>query len=110
LHLPDQVILCFTYNRQSIKGVEAVGSAVLHYTERKIPLVPLASRVEKSVSGIEKARSFARDCLDSLLPAEWSPDERETYWGSCEIPYYPEYAFEETIALFASWVRSAPVR
>jgi tetratricopeptide (TPR) repeat protein len=100
LHLPDKVVLCFTYNRQSIKGVEAVASSILLNSRRKIEIMLIATRVEKGVKGIDKARSFARECLDRFLPREWSSEELETYWGNCEISYYPEYAFEETISLF----------
>jgi MinD-like ATPase involved in chromosome partitioning or flagellar assembly len=100
LHLPDKVVLCFTYNRQSIKGVEAVASSILLNSRRKIKITLIATRVEKGIKGIDKARSFARECLDRFLPREWSSEELETYWSNCEISYYPEYAFEETISLF----------
>ena len=100
LQLPDQVVVCFTYNRQSIKGAEAVAHSIITRGRRKIALTFVATRVEKSVSTIGQAREFARECLDRLLPAEWSVDERETYWSNCETAYYPEYAFEETISMF----------
>ncbi|HXA24467.1 MAG TPA: tetratricopeptide repeat protein [Acetobacteraceae bacterium] len=100
LQLPDQVVLCFTYNRQSIKGVEAVADAIQGRSHRPIRLVPVAMRVEKGVSTIGLARSFARECLDRFLAADWSEEELQNYWTNCEISHYPNYAFEETIALF----------
>ena len=75
LQLPDQVVVCFTYNRQSIKGAEAVAHSIITRGRRKIALTFVATRVEKSVSTIGQARAFARECLDRLLPAEWSVDE-----------------------------------
>jgi CobQ/CobB/MinD/ParA nucleotide binding domain len=100
LQLPDQVVVCFTYNRQSIMGAEAVAASIMARGQRKIALTFVATRVEKGVSTIERAREFARDCLDRLLPVEWSVNERETYWSNCETAYYPEYAFEETVSMF----------
>ena len=100
LQLPDQVVLCFTYNRQSIKGAEAVADSITARGRRTIELILVATRVEKSVNAIGKARDFARECLDRFLPSNWSADEREAYWGNCETAYYPDYAFEETIAMF----------
>jgi tetratricopeptide (TPR) repeat protein len=100
LQLPDQIVVCFTYNRLSIKGAEAVAASIMARGQRKIALTFVATRVEKGVSTIERAREFARDRLDRLLPVEWSVNERDTYWSNCETAYYPEYAFEETISMF----------
>ncbi len=100
MQLPDQVVLCFTYNRQNIKGAEAVAEAITTRARRAIALVPVAMRVEKSVRTVDQARSFVRACLDRFFPADWSDDDRQSYWASCEIAHYPDYAFEESLALF----------
>jgi tetratricopeptide (TPR) repeat protein len=100
LQLPDQVVLCFTYNRQNIKGAEAVANSISARSRRRIELTLAATRVEKAGSTLDKARDFAREHLGRFLPTQWSAEERETYWSNCESAYYPEYAFEETISVF----------
>ncbi len=100
VHLPDEVVLCFTYNRQSVKGVAAVAQSIHAQRTPPPPIWPVPMRVEKGAEGLNDARDFAREEIDRFLPADWSTDDRAAYWASCEVVYYPEYAFGETLAVF----------
>jgi tetratricopeptide (TPR) repeat protein len=100
VHLPDEVVLCFTYNRQSVKGVAAVAQSIHAQRTPAPPIWPVPMRVEKGIEGLNEARDFAREELDRFLPANWRADDRAGYWESCEIAYYPDYAFGETLAVF----------
>src|ERR1035438_539909 len=100
VQLPDKVVLCFTYNRQSIQGIDLVASAINGSATRDITLLPVAMRVERgSRALIEPARSYAHRTLNPYLPLNWESGQREEYWANCEIGYYPDYAFQETLAL-----------
>src|SRR5512147_1843860 len=46
---------------------------------------------------MKRAISPGKNCF---LPLSWPPEERASYWDSCEIYSYPEYAFGETLAIF----------
>ena len=102
VQMPDEVVLCFTYNRQSVKGVAAVAQSikVQRPPPKGPPVWPVPMRVEKGISGLEEAREFAREELDRFLPQAWDADKRSGYWANCEIAYYPDYAFGETLAVF----------
>ena len=53
----------------------------------------------KDVTGIEDARSYAREHLDVYLVREYAVDPA-SYWEAAEIMHYPPYIFEETLATF----------
>jgi MinD-like ATPase involved in chromosome partitioning or flagellar assembly len=102
IHMPDTVVLCFTYNRQSIKGVEAVGHSVSkNRSDRAVRLLPIPMRVElASRDLLEPAKAVARDSLDRFLPDQWDHAAREEYWDNCEIAQYTKYAVQEMLAVF----------
>ena len=103
LQLPDQLILCFTYNRQSVQGVAAVARSATAYAQahgRSITLLPLPTRVVADVEGIDDAREFAQASLAPFLPQLADRDALLTYWDNAEVPHYPAYGFEETLAAF----------
>jgi MinD-like ATPase involved in chromosome partitioning or flagellar assembly len=102
MQMPDTVVLCFTYNRQSIKGVEAVAYSISkNVTSRAVRLLPIPLRVELSSRDLLKpAKTVARRSLDRFLPKEWDHSTREDYWDNCEIAHYTEYAVQEKLAAF----------
>ncbi len=107
IQMPDTVVFCFTYNRQSVQGIESVGHSIRnHPTSKHMRFLPVPMRVEKSASRLERARRFAHHALDPLLPSEMTPDERLEYWYSCEISHYSDYAWEETLAVIKEEPRS----
>jgi tetratricopeptide (TPR) repeat protein len=103
MELPDQLVICFTYNRQSIEGAAAVARSVAAYArqhERSITVMPLPTRVVADVEGVDEAREFAQTALWPFLPQLADREALLTYWDSAEIPHYPAYGFEETLATF----------
>jgi len=100
IQMPDKLVLCFTYNRQSLMGIEAIAKSILEQTSREITLLPVAMRAERSIEGYDRAKQVARNLLEPLLKHQFSPEILERYWDKCEVPHYPDYAFEETLAVF----------
>lgn len=100
MQIPDTVVLCFTYNRQSMRGVEAVGKSIRAQRKSSVRLLPVAMRVEKNVEGYDKVKQVAREMLDPLLLVQFNRPSLERYWKGCEVPHYPHYSFEETLAFF----------
>jgi cellulose biosynthesis protein BcsQ len=118
LQIPDMVVLCFTYNRQSIEGTQMVADAVM-VQNKPVRILLRPMRVEKDVVGIQAARSYARSVLGpyikpfeidrALLPTEMQRGAGFTsyweraiisYWDRVEVPNYPAYSFEEILAVF----------
>lgn len=100
LHLPDLVVDCFTLSTQGIEGAAKVAAQIRHFTDRDIEILPVPMRIDHSrehkvVAGLEFAeREFAE------LPAGMSAEQRRRYWAEVQVPYQPEYAYEETLASF----------
>jgi MinD-like ATPase involved in chromosome partitioning or flagellar assembly len=86
--LPDRVVLCFTPNRQSVLGVQAIGASIAE-ARPLLRLLPVVTRVEKGVQGWREARNFYREQLDLLLPQNVDLETRLNYWGSAEVVHYP---------------------
>lgn len=99
IQLPDTVVLCFTYNRQSINGAAAVGQAI---REQKpdMRMWPVAMRVDPRQDLIERARRYARTTLDFCLPVDLPAADRAAHWEGAEITYDIAYAYQEALAAF----------
>ena len=97
IQIPDQVVLFFTYNRQSVDGTAAVGEA-LRRVRPALPVLLRPTRVVRDVEGLTEARQFAHSMLGSFLP-DLRADETEAYWQRVEIPHYAAYALEEVLAV-----------
>jgi MinD-like ATPase involved in chromosome partitioning or flagellar assembly/tetratricopeptide (TPR) repeat protein len=100
LHLPDMVVDCFTLSTQGIEGAARVAKLIQRNTDREITILPVPMRIdhtekEKVAAGIK----FVERHFDGL-PANMPPAERRQYWAEVEVPYKPEYAYEETLAAF----------
>ena len=93
------VVFCFTYNRQSVEGIQNDRQRVMAKKKPlKILLRPM--RVEKDIVGIQPARSYARSVLGSYTGRHTDRDLL-SYWDAAEVPHYPGYSFEEILAVFA---------
>jgi cellulose biosynthesis protein BcsQ len=105
IQLPDTVVACFTMNRQSIDGVDAIMRSIRAFRSAsidgsKITFFPLATRIENAESvRLESARTYARRKLRDILPATNLSVDSD-YWDDMEIAYRPWYAFEEVLAAF----------
>jgi cellulose biosynthesis protein BcsQ len=104
--LPDTVVTCFTLNRQSIDGVDAVMRSVRAFRSptvdgSKIKFFPMATRIENAEKRrLEIARTYARGKLVEFVPEEPPSSRNRSYWDDMEISYRPYYAFEEVLSAF----------
>lgn len=106
VQMPDDLVVCFTLNNQSMRGASAVAASALQQrrTENgtaKLKVWPLPMRVESAEQErLEMGRALARTRFSGLM--EHLPLPREdAYWGEVEIAYFPFYAYEEVLAAFA---------
>jgi hypothetical protein len=106
VQMPDELVVCFTLNRQSIFG--AVATAESADAQRRLPtgepglrIWPVPTRVElHEKDRLDAARALARQQFAPLLwhvPAR----SRTDYWGGVEVLYFPYYAYEEILATIA---------
>ena len=119
--MPDTLVVCFTYNNQSIKGAAAVAAsarriqaevaaqrhAALKQADGKVadtPLPYLIYPVPMRVDAGESERlalrqTFARESFQALL--DHVPlSEQPQYWAGVEVPHRVYYAYEEVLAPF----------
>lgn len=99
--VPDAVIMCVVYNRQSIEGSAAIARSILKTrVERKqgpldVRFIPC--RVEER-GVVDAARRFAAARLGDALDHRRGSIERQLRRD--EIRHYPWCAFEEKLAVF----------
>jgi tetratricopeptide (TPR) repeat protein len=100
MQLPDLVVICMVYNRQSIEGTAAVASSIIRgRRERKMPeadiwVVP--SRVEDR-NAIASARLH---CVKLLKESIRADGNLAAQLRASEIKHYPWCSFEEKLAVF----------
>jgi hypothetical protein len=105
IQMPDDVVACFTLNRQSIDGVAAILGSIRAYRSASldgsaINFFPIAMRIENSEKDkLDRARGYARAALAPFLPKDAQAQTR-AYWDDMEIAYRPYYAYEEVLAAF----------
>jgi hypothetical protein len=103
IQLPDDLVVCFTANNQSILGGAGVAADVRRAAEAGRPRIfPLFARKD----------TFEKDKLDrrwelaraefGKLPAHLSEEERADYWARVGVPYVSYYAYEEVLAAFGA--------
>lgn len=106
VQMPDQLVACFTLNRQSIYGAAATAASAdgqrrAPQDKPKLKIWPVPMRVElHERDRLEAARQLAREQFASALWHVPLP-ERSDYWGSAEVLYFPYYAYEEVLATIA---------
>jgi Mrp family chromosome partitioning ATPase len=104
VHLPDDLVCCFTLNKQGLEGAAGVAKSVRQHRAKDdgMRILPVPSRVELNeklrLDGARtRARRAFRDHIGWLSRQDMSEAD---YWGAVEVPYWPFYAFEETLAAF----------
>ncbi len=105
VQMPDELVVCFTLNRQSIYGASA--TARLAFVSRHGPdgkptlkIWPVPMRVEYAEKDrMDLASTLARARFSGLMP-HLDPDEEDRYWGEIPVAYEPYYAYEEVLAPF----------
>lgn len=99
--VPDALVMCMVYNRQSIEGTAAVLESVYRTRDAwklsPLDVMVLPSRVEDR-SNVESARRYAAAQLSRPLKADRGKVERQ--FRRDEIRHYPWCAFEEKLAVF----------
>jgi cellulose biosynthesis protein BcsQ len=105
IQMPDQLVVCFTLNRQSIYGASAVARFAFkqRHTREGAPTLtvwPVPMRVESfEKDRLEIAQTMARARFSGLL-CHLKPEQEDTYWGEISVTYEPYYAYEEVLAPF----------
>jgi len=125
--MPDSLVVCFTYNNQSIKGAAAVARSALathariaderasragaasgeaasdgslEDTPRPYVVYPVPMRVDAGESDrLALRQAFARESFADLV-AHIAPSEVAEYWSGVEVPHRVFYAYEEVLAPF----------
>lgn len=103
IQMPDDLVVCFTLNTQSIRGAAATAESA--FSQRKlasgapgIRIWPIPTRVELAERDrLEAARTDMRWRFQKYMH-HMPPARRSSYWGSAEILYQPFYAYEELLA------------
>ena len=108
VQMPDDLVVCFTLNRQSVLGAAAVARSVRSQRTKPdglpgIRIWPLPTRVELAERDrLEAARDKVRGAfLEFLGPLLRTREERNVYWGRAEVLYQPYFAYDEVLAVFA---------
>ncbi|HAT50531.1 MAG: SUMF1/EgtB/PvdO family nonheme iron enzyme [Nitrospirae bacterium] len=109
LQMPDLVVLCFTLNRQSILGVEAVAQSIQYENQKrgigeKIRLLPTPMRVPVETTGLDEAHDYAWSRLNPFFSVgaerTRTSEDRRNYLKSIHISERPQYSLIEKLALF----------
>jgi hypothetical protein len=103
VQMPDDLVVCYTLNRQSMQGAAAVAASA--YSQRLKPsgepglrVWPVPMRVElNEKERLERGRDACRALFQRYL-MHLPRDKRERYWGQVEVMYQPYFAFEEQLA------------
>lgn len=106
VQMPDQLVVCFTCNNQSITGTAAVVESVLSQREaagRKadepLQVFPVLMRVDLAEKDkLDASRSFCRKTFFGF-PNHLEGRGRDRYWRKAEVLYHSYYAYEEILAV-----------
>lgn len=101
--LPDEIVVCFTMNEQSIAGCEAVAESIQSQRrgdvgESTVKIWPLPSRIENGeFERLRAAQTRVRQAFDRYV-LHLPRSDRAGYWAEAEVPYVPFFAYEEVLA------------
>lgn len=106
VQMPDDLVVCFTLNRQSIFGArDAARSAD---QQRRKPNGAPGLRIWPVPMRVELGEKDRLDAARALMRSEFvgltwhlTREERERYWSEIEVLYVPYYAYEEVLATIA---------
>lgn len=120
VQMPDALVVCFTYNNQSIQGTAAIAAAAGRQQaalaeqrrqacardggappdERPYRVFPVPMRVDAGESDrLALRQQFAREVFAPLLGHLQGRDPI-AYWSAVEVPHKVFYAYEEVLAPF----------
>ncbi|MGP3775947.1 FxSxx-COOH system tetratricopeptide repeat protein [Streptomyces sp. SDT5-1] len=97
---PDVLVIGFTLNNQAIEGAAAMTAAIQRTAPHGLRILPVPMRVEQGEpEKRELSLALCHQRFARLLPGAEGA-EQSRYWGAVEIPYRPQYAYEEVLATF----------
>ncbi len=105
VQMPDELVVCFTLNNQSIRGAVAVAESACRQRRRPtgesgLRVWPVPTRVELGEKKkLEAARARAQVAFDPFL-MHMTVAEKNAYWDAVETLYHPWYAYEEVLAVY----------
>ena len=105
VQMPDDLVACFTLNRQSIAGCAAVARSAANQRSRAksgagLRVWPVPTRIEDAEKAKrDRMQSHAVRMFGDLL-AHLPAESRQQYWGEVGVRYQPFYAYEEVLAVF----------
>lgn len=107
VQMPDMLVVCFTLNRQSMRGAAGVASSVQAQRGREFEIFPVPTRLENAETDKrDKNMAFAKKLFAPFLLHLQSDRsvvnlaEQARYWSEVQTPYKTFYAFEEVPAAF----------
>jgi formylglycine-generating enzyme required for sulfatase activity len=105
VQIPDEIVVCFTLNRQSIYGAAAAARSALQQRRTRdgvstVKVWPVPMRVELSEKDrLEIASTLARTTFSGLMH-HLNPEQIDDYWSEINVTYEPYYAYEEVLSVF----------
>jgi hypothetical protein len=112
VQMPDELVVCFTLNRQSIYGAAAAARSAWQQRRRSdgqptLKIWPVPMRIEVSEKErLEFSQTLARTLFSGMMQ-HLEPDNLDDYWGQISVGYEPYYAYEEVLAVFRDRPRQA---
>lgn len=107
VQMPDELVVLFTLNRQSIRGASSIAATADALRRKKngepgLRIWPVPTRVELSSEKerLDAAREEARETFQWYV-GHIPRSERGFYWDDVEVMHQPYYSFEEVLATFA---------
>lgn len=106
VQMPDDLVVCFTLNQQSMKGASAVASSAWNQRKRgtgepSLRVWPVPTRIELGEKErLDSAREHAHSIFQKFI-GHLPRTERPAYWQAVETLYQPFFAYEEVLAVFA---------
>ena len=121
IHLPDDLVVCFTYNNQSMLGASGVATfaaasrrAVIEEsskqrgtppnetgssaTLRPLRVLPVPTRADYQLPDLLNPRRELAQQIMAWAVADLSPEGARKYWSDVEVPYLPIHSYFETLA------------
>lgn len=106
VQMPDDLVVLYTLNQQSIKGASAIAESADRLRRRKtgepgLRIWPIPTRVELAEKDrLDAAREESRRTFERYI-GHLPREHRSRYWGRVEVIYQAYFAFEEVLAPFA---------
>jgi cellulose biosynthesis protein BcsQ len=106
VQMPDELVVLFTLNRQSMKGAAAIADSADQLRRKSngepgLRIWPVPTRVEPAEKErLDVARDECRVLFERHI-GHLPRFDRSDYWSLIEVVYQPYYAYEEVLASFA---------